>query len=487
MNLIVICLDTFRADIVGDRDRLAQVRTPAMDQLAAQSATFDRAFGESQPTLQARRSLMTGMRCFPWRFNVDRRGHWHHAAGWHKIPPEHDTLAEILVQRGWYTGLVTDTHHMFKPTMNYTRGFCSWEFVRGQVDDHWRGGTRAMVEPLMRRVCREPIDWQRHLVMLQYFLNNRDRQSEDDYLPARVFSAAGRWLEDNHANAPFFLWVDGFDPHEPWDPPRRYADMYMPDYDGIDFIWAHQGPDATEEEIERVRALYFGEVTFVDECIGRFLETVDRLALWDDTIVVLTSDHGTQILDHGRFGKGPNNLRRYNTQIAMHLRHPDGPRGEHFDGFVQAHDLAPTLLGRLGVPAQTDGLDFWPLVTGEAEAIRDHVVIAWADWAEGRARGAVSVRDDRWNFQTKTGQEDDAPALYDLIGDPNEDTNVIAGHSDVAEMQRRRVEAVMRQPLPGQHDEMCTRDVKAPAHVCRAIQFGFVDVPRGSRDVEEKG
>ncbi len=487
MNVIVICLDTFRADIVGDRDRLAHVKTPAMDQLAAQSANFDRAFGESQPTLQARRSLMTGMRCFPWRFNVDRRGHWHHAAGWHKIPPEHDTLAEILVQRGWYTGLVTDTHHMFKPTMNFTRGFCSWEFVRGQVDDHWRGGTREMVEPLMKRVCREPIDWQRHLVMLQYFLNNRDRHSEDDYLPARVFSAASRWLADNHANAPFFLWVDGFDPHEPWDPPRKYADMYMPDYDGIDFIWHHFGPEGTEEEIERVRALYFGEVTFVDECIGRFLETVDRLGLWDDTIVVLTSDHGTQILDHGRFGKSPSNLRRYNTQIAMHLRHPDGPRGEHFDGFVQAHDLAPTLLGQLGVPAQMDGLDFWPLVTGEAEAIRDHVVIAWADWADGRARGAVSVRDDRWNFQTKTGQEDDAPALYDLSEDPNEDANVIADHPEVAEMQRRRVEAVMRRPLPGRHEEMCTRDVKAPAHVCRAIQFGFMDVPRGSRDVEEKG
>lgn len=487
MNVIVICLDTFRADIIGNHDRLAQVHTPALDQLAAQSANFDRAFGEGQPTLQARRSLMTGMRCFPWRFNVDRRGHWHHAAGWHKLPPEHDTLAEILVQRGWYTGLVTDTHHMFKPTMNFTRGFCSWEFIRGQVDDHWRGGTREMVEPLMKRVCRQPIDWQRHLVLFQYFLNNRDRRGEDDYLPARVFSAAARWLEDNHANAPFFLWVDGFDPHEPWDPPRRYADRYMPDYEGIDFIWAHQGPEATAEEIERVRALYFGEVTFVDECVGRLLATIDRLRLWDDTIVVLTSDHGTQILDHGRFGKGPGNLRRYNTQIAMHLRHPGGPRGEHFGGFVQAHDLAPTLLGQLGVPAQMDGLDFWPLVTGEAEVIRDHVVIAWADWAEGRARGTVSVRDDEWNYQVRTGQEDDAPALYHLTEDPNEDRNVVDEHPEVVARQRARVEAVMRQPLPGQHEEICTRDVKAPAHVCREIQFGFRDAPRGSRGVEEKG
>ena len=473
MNVIVICLDTCRGDIVGDEGAMAEIRTPAMDQLSAQSANFDRAFGESQPTLQARRSFFTGMRCFPWRFNVDRRGHWHHAAGWHKIPPEHDTLAEILVRRGYYTGLVTDTHHMFKPTMNYTRGFCSWDFVRGQVDDHWRGGTREMVEPPMRRVCREPINWQRHLVMLQYFLNNRDRQSPDDYLPARVFSSASRWLEDNAANAPFLLWVDGFDPHEPWDPPASFADMYMPGYDGIDFIWHHQGPDATDEEIERVKALYFGETSFVDECIARLMETIDRLKLWDDTIVVLTSDHGTQILDHGGFGKSPKNLRRYNTQIAMHLRHPGGPRGEHFDGFVQAHDLAPTLLGQCEVPVEMDGEDFWPIATGKADAIRDHAVIAWADWAEGRARGYCSVRDDRWNFQIGTGFEDDDPRLYDLQNDPHEDTNVIDAHSEVEAVQRRRVEAVMRRPLPGHHEEMCTRDVNAPAHTARRIQFGF--------------
>jgi len=473
MNIIVICLDTFRGDIVGDRGWLSEIRTPAMDQLAAQSANFDRAFGESQPTLQARRSLMTGMRCFPWRFNVDRRGHWHHAAGWHKIPPEHDTLAETLVRHGYYTGLVTDTHHMFKPTMNYTRGFCSWDFVRGQVDDHWRGGTREMVEPLMKRVCREPIDWQRHLVMLQYFLNNRDRRSPDDYLPARVFSSASQWLEDNHANAPFMLWVDGFDPHEPWDPPASFADMYMPDYDGLDFIWHHQGPDATEEEIERVKALYYGETSFVDECIARFMDTIDALKLWDDTIVVLTSDHGTQVLDHGTFGKSPKNLRWYNTQIAMHLRHPDGPRGAHFDGFVQAHDLAPTLLGQCEIPVQMDGEDFWPIAAGETDSIRDHAVIAWADWAEGRAQGYCSVRDDRWNYQIGTGFQDDDPKLYDLQADPHEDDNVVTANPEVEAMQRKRVEAVMRQPLPGHHEEMCTRDVKAPAHTARAIQFGF--------------
>ncbi len=101
MNVIVICLDTMRADIVGEGQRLSHVQTPSLDQLARDGVVFDRAFGEGQPTLQARRSFFTGMRCFPWRFNVDRRGLWHHAAGWHGIPPVQDTIAEILVERGY--------------------------------------------------------------------------------------------------------------------------------------------------------------------------------------------------------------------------------------------------------------------------------------------------------------------------------------------------------------------------------------------------
>lgn len=472
MNIIVICLDTMRADIIGEGQRLSHVETPNLDRLASEGVTFDRAFGEGQPTLQARRSFFTGMRCFPWRFNEDRRGLWHHAAGWHGIPAAQDTIAEMLVQRGYYTGLIADTHHMFKPGMNYTRGFCSWDFVRGQVDDHWRGGTRAMIEPLMAEVVRQPIDWKRHLVLHQYLLNNRHRQNDDDYLPARVFDSAGRWLEDNCTNSPFFLWVDGFDPHDPWDPPNHYTARYQPDYDGINFIWpGTQGPDATAEEKQHLCANYFGEVSFVDHCIGRLFEKLDALKLWDDTVVALTSDHGTQILDHGRLGKGPRDLHPYNTRINMIVRHPDGPRDQHASGFVQAHDLPATLLAMLNVPAELDGEDFWPLAMGETESIRDHVVIAWADWAEGRARGRVSARDDDWNYVVGTGYEDETPELYQLSEDPDENRNVVGDFGDVVAMQRRRIEAVMHQPLPGHHTEICTRDVVAPAHTCRRVRL----------------
>ena len=122
MNIVAICLDTFRNDIVGPGPgkKLSDVRTPFLDDFYSRSVAFEGAYGEGQPTLQMRRAFFTGRRSFPWRYNFDRRGHWHHAPGWHKIPPEQDTLAELLVERGFLTGLVADAYHMFKPTMNYT-------------------------------------------------------------------------------------------------------------------------------------------------------------------------------------------------------------------------------------------------------------------------------------------------------------------------------------------------------------------------------
>ncbi|MFH1928292.1 MAG: hypothetical protein ABIK79_09015, partial [Chloroflexota bacterium] len=86
MNLIVICLDTFRADMIGPGKKMSYVETRNLDAFARESVCFGQAYGEGQPTLQMRRAFFTGRRSFPWRYNFDRRGHWHHAPGWHKIP-----------------------------------------------------------------------------------------------------------------------------------------------------------------------------------------------------------------------------------------------------------------------------------------------------------------------------------------------------------------------------------------------------------------
>ena len=135
MNVIVICLDTFRADMIGKEEKMSFVHTPVLDDFAKQSVTFTRCYGESQPTLQFRRTIMTGKCTCPWRYNPPRRGCVSGMGGWHMIPDEHETMAEMLVSRGYMTGRVSDVFHEFKPTMNLERGFITYVFVRGQECD----------------------------------------------------------------------------------------------------------------------------------------------------------------------------------------------------------------------------------------------------------------------------------------------------------------------------------------------------------------
>ena len=102
-----------------------------------------------------------------------------------------------------------------------------------------------------------------------------------------------------------------------------------------------------------------------------------------------------------------------------------------------------------------EGGNVWPLVTGESASIRDHVVIGWAPFANGRAKARVSVRDDRWNYVVGVGYEDPEPELYDLRQDPEERVNVVDRHPGEVEQQRRRIEAVIGGPLPGLMNECC--------------------------------
>ena len=454
MNIICICLDTFRADIIGEGKKFSHVQTPNLDAFTSESVRFTNAFGEGQPTLQIRRGNFTGMRSFPWRYNFDRRGHWHHAPGWHKIPPEQDTIAEVLLDHGYLTALIADTYHMFKPTMNFSRGFAHFDFIRGQESDNWNSGDPRLIEETLRKHVREPIDCKRHAGLVNYLLSQRHRKTEDDYSCARVFRSAADWLQDNHTVGPFFLWVDSFDPHEPWDPPKSYADIYMPDYTGKDFI---MGGGSSAEELDRIEALYLGEVTFVDKWVGVLLDKIESLNIRDETLVLVMSDHGTQLRDHGSFGKGPNKLHPFNTQLNLMIRHPEGPHDKDISAFVQNHDLMPTLLNMVDIPCEwTDGEDMWQLVKGEKAYLRERIITGWAGFTTGNAVGRVSVRDNRWNFCTSVGYKDEkGDQLFDVRNDTEEKNNIVNDHPDIVSERRSDVEALIGQPLPGHFIEVC--------------------------------
>jgi arylsulfatase A-like enzyme len=282
-----------------------EVKTPCLDRLASQGVIFEEAYAEGLPTGPERIVHMTGKFTLPFR-------------GWEPLGNDDLTMAEYLRGQGFRTALMSDTYHMFKPNYNFHRGFSEWRWIRGQESDAYvsanKGGdpwqylpARTREIPLERKHgSREDFS----AALRQYLRNVADRRDESDYFPALTIGEATRWLEDNGDADRFLLWVELFDPHEPWDPPEGYYQMYHnPDYLGPRIIspWIHSvsASDYTEEELDDVRALYAGEVSLVDRWVGELVKKVDHLGLGSDTAILFTSDHGTMLGAHHTPPAGP--------------------------------------------------------------------------------------------------------------------------------------------------------------------------------------
>lgn len=440
LNLVVICIDTLREDFVRHAAPW-DARMPHIDALRERSVYFERAFGEGLPTIPMRRAYFTGMRSFPWRFDFDTQGMWPTGRGWHKIAPEERTLAEVLLGHGYHTGLISDTYHMFKPTMNFARGFLSYEFIRGLEADPYLNG-RITVEDLAPYV-KNPDPVEAHSVLVQYLLNAQERHCEDDWTTARVFTRASEWVKRQHVDDPFFLWIDAFGVHEPWDPPASYLDEYSSGRPGpVESIYPvnMKTEDFSSVEADRVRALYQASVTFVDHWIGEFLSALAEHGHQDNTVVMLVNDHGTELLDHGQFSKAASRLYAHNTQSIWMIAHPDRPAATVGE-FVQSHDLYPTALQILGVESpQVDGEALW---NWEGDTLRgpgrSHVVIGF-----GRN---VSIRDLEWNYFVDF-EHSGAGRLYHLATDPLEQENVVEQFPEQVNRLRGLLEEFLGQPLP---------------------------------------
>lgn len=434
-NLLVFCADTFRADhldVYGDHS----VDTPNLDRLARESIVFLDAFAEGLPTLPVRHVVFTGKTMFPLQL-LDQPDDPVKLPGWHHLFKDDVTLANILTDAGYTTGLITDVHHMMKPGRNFHRGFKSWRFIRGQETDAYRTGPKEV--DISGVLPPDTKNERLRRLVIQYLRNRRGWQTEEDYFAPQVMCTAAQWLEENATCEPFFLWVDCFDPHEPWDPPTYYADRYAPRPGKIEYIC----PDGnarqfSEDEMRRIRALYAGEVTLVDRWIGYVLEKLSLLGLSDRTLIVFLSDHGTMLGERGEIHKGPWRLRRQCTQVPLIIRHPEGEgAGRRVRGFVQHQDILPTLLHLLDIPVteQVDGSNMWSLVDlGEdSPGLRDTIITAYAWYASVRSREWNYI--SSWKFPAEgddLGFVQQGPQLYHLTEDPEELHNVINDYPEVA-------------------------------------------------------
>ena len=413
-NVVLVIIDSLRKDHLGAYGN-PWVKTPNMDALAKESLRFTRAYPESLPTICARRAIHTGKRTWPFRDRRRYKGIDIELWGWQPIPEGQTTLSEILKEHGYTTMLVTDTLHQFRASMNFQRGFDVFEFIRGQTTDNYRPiwtspagkASRALLKGDMPGTLKG-LDYLR-----QYFANTAYRETEEDWFSPQVFARAAEFLEAAREGQPFFLVVDGYDPHAPYDPPEEYVSPYDGPYEGPEPYLAFHGPSEwlTERQLERLRALYAGEVTMTDRWLGYFLEKMEELGLFRNTLVLLLSDHGVAHGEHGILGKPPMALWPEVTDVPFFVRFPGGERaGETSDYYASTHDVAPTVLGFLGIepPQPMDGQDLSALLDGEDLEERAHFTLGYHDF--------VWARDDRYvMFSRYDGTQ---ARLYDLGEDP---------------------------------------------------------------------
>jgi len=451
MNCVLIIVDSWRKDHCGCYGN-EWIRTPNLDALAEESVLFTRAYPESLPTLPVRRALQTGKRVYPFWGHHHYKGDFQGSPGWGPVDEDLDTMAEVLRARGYRTAFYTDTYHQFKPSKNFHRGFDEWCWIRGQEHDPYRSGPLVSDEEIDKYLPVGARNTRRRNHHRQYLTNVAGRKSEEDYFPAQVFRGGAEWLARNQEAEKFFLVLDSFDPHEPWDPPLYYRRMYDPDDDVADVIWSSYGSadELTPRELQRMRGNYAGECTLVDRWLGHFLEALSVSGRLDETVVAVISDHGHNLGDNNLTGKQGHPLTRAVADLIMMIRHPQGEASDtECDALCYNFDLTTTLMGLLGeeIPEQMEGIDLWPVVLGQKPG-RDHVTVAWGP-------DITLINDKWWCNATFWGAN---PLLYDLESDPGLTRNLAEEHPEVV---KQAVE-VFQQDAGGEVPEWLRQAARSP-------------------------
>ncbi len=477
-NVILIISDTLRRDCVGaygpppwfaDRSRSF---TPHLDRFAERCVVFEQAYSSSFPTVPLRNDILTGRATFTYK-------------QWAPLAADEATLQDTLNEAGIVTSLVADTPHPFAPGFNYQRGFQAWELIRGQEHDRWKSHPRDPALPCDPEKLRSPFQ-----TVKQYLRNVHERRTEEEYFAARTMRAAAAWLEANHRD-PFFLYVDTFDPHEPWDPPRHYVESYDPGYEGEEVIYpAYRHADyLSAAELNHCRALFAGEVSLVDRWVGHLLGRAEALGLLENTALFFLSDHGFYLGEHGYMGKSLITP-QYQQTIPLYpevcripfFAYLPGQAARRTRSLCQPLDLMPTVLDLFGLEVRPGcaGVSMRPVLEGQQVAPREVAIASPTLSAPGidvpHPTRRASITDGEWllvyGSQTVTGPSTETtrmvdsvsrevraleegpfrPELYCLAEDPGATVERYSARPDIAQaLHAELVAALQRGNVPEQH------------------------------------
>lgn len=345
MRTVFLLFDSLNRHALGCYGGL-DVPTPNIDRIAARGVRFDNHWAGSLPCMPARREIHTG------RLNFLHRS-------WGPLEPFDDSFARLLDQSGVYSHLVTDHYHYWEEGgCAYHNQYSSFEFHRGQEKDKWKAVIDLPVERWAKAHHPSRTVDARDAGLNSVNLTNRDYQErEEDYSLVGTIADAIAFLETNKATDDWLLNVECFDPHEPFTAPDRFKAPFSTAYDGPIHDWPiYDRVGDTSDEIDEVRANYAALLSMCDHYIGTLLDYFDAHDLWDDTALILTTDHGIMLAEHDWWGKMRMPFYKEVAHIPLIICHPDfaPAAGETRDALTQSIDIMPTLLDLHGVAIPED-------------------------------------------------------------------------------------------------------------------------------------
>ena len=408
-NAVVILLDSLNRHMLGAYGG-TEFETPNLDRFARSAVRFTNHYTGSLPCMPARHDVLCGAIDFLWK-------------PWGSVEIWEDAITYDLRKAGVVSQLISDHPHLFESGgENYHGDFTAWDYQRGHEGDPWK--TRP--DPSWAGAPAFGRHWMPYDNSRGWF------RGEEDFPGPKTMSAAARWIDENAgAHDRFFLFVDEFDPHEPFDTPEPWASKYDPDWRGTHLIWppyvvgARTRGVLDDRQARQIRCQYGAKLSMIDAWFGKLLDAIDAAGLGEDTLVMVCTDHGHYLGEKDIWGKPGCPIYQTLGHIPLMIRAPGVAPGT-CEALTTAVDLHATLCDLFGVSQahRTHGRSLLPLLRGEAASVRDWLLTGvWGrevvlvtgrhKYVRGPAgkNAPLSMLSNRWSTMPTHGALDPHEAL----------------------------------------------------------------------------
>lgn len=382
MRAIIVMFDSLNRHLLSPYADSTYVDAPNFARLASKAVTFENFYAGSMPCMPARREMHTG------RYNFLHRS-------WGPLEPFDDSMPQLLGEAGVHTHLASDHPHYWEDGgATYHTRYTTWEFFRGQEGDPWKGhvaDTSPEAAVHRRMVGQDQI-------------NRRYMATEAEHSQTRTVDAGLHFLQTNVEADRWLLQIELFDPHEPFFASDDYRARYGQG-DGPRFDWpGYQKVTESADQVEQARKEYAALVTQCDHSLGRVLDFMDDHDMWDDTLLLVNTDHGFLLGEHGWWAKSVQPWFNELVHLPMFLWDPrTGGRDDRRGALAQTIDIAPTVLKFFGQEPTPDmqGRDL-AVVLDDDRPIRDGALF-------GIHGGHVNITDGRYVYMRAAAEQANAP------------------------------------------------------------------------------